>query len=180
VRHLERSKVVRQHFDHGGDFVFLLPGGQLYFEGPLELDTDGSRFHKQDPTGQGDTSLHDAKDRPVDANRAPYFVLPCHGFCDKFGIKLGDIAAVVYKDRIEFAVFADCGPAHKLGEGSMALHRALGHETVIGRKLHNDGIDSGVITIVFPGSGKQDDPQTPGRIRQVGRFLFSSIGGSPD
>ena len=178
TRQLERATTVRQHFDHGGDFVFLLPGGQLYFEGPLELDTDGSKFYDQDPTGQSDTSIHDAHDRPVDANRVPYFVLPCHGFCDKFGIQLGDIAAVIHNDRIEFAVFADCGPANKLGEGSIALHRALGHETVINGTLHNDGIDSGVVTIVFPGSGKTDDPQTPQKVRQIGSMLFHALGGS--
>jgi len=114
----------------------------------------------------------------VDANKVPYFVLPCHGFCEKFGIRLGDIAAVIYRDHIEFAVFADCGPAHKLGEGSIALHRSLGHETVFAGKLHNDGIDSGVITIVFPGSGKTDNPQTPHAVRRIGRMLFSALGGS--
>ena len=176
-RQLERATVVRQHFDHGGDYIFTLPGGQLYFEGPLELDTDGSHFYSQDPTGQRDTSLHDAHDRPVDANTVPYFVLPCHGFCDKFGIRLGDIAAVIYKNKVEFAVFADCGPAHKLGEGSIALHRALGHETITHGTLRNEGIDNGVITIVFPGSGKQDDPQTPERVRRIGRMLFQAAGG---
>ncbi len=178
TRQLEHATVVRQQFDHGGDFIFQLPGGQVYFEGPLELDTDGSSLYDQDPTGQSDTSIHDAHDRPIDANRVPYFVLPCHGFCDKFGIRLGDIAAVIYNSHIEFAVFADCGPANKLGEGSIALHRALGHETVIGGRLHNDGIDSGVITIVFPGSGKPDDPQTPQKIRQIGTMLFDALGGS--
>ncbi len=180
VRQFERARPVTQRFSHGGDSIFVLPGGELYFEGPLELDTDGSPFYEQDPTGQADTSLHDRADRPLDANRVPYFVLPCKGFCDKFGIRLGDIAAVIYGARIEFAVFGDCGPARKLGEGSIALHRALGHETVHGGKLHNDGIDAGVITIVFPGSGKPDDAQTQARIRQLGKALFRDLGGNPD
>ncbi len=177
---IERAQAVHQRFDHGGDTILRLPGGQVYFEGPLELDTDGSSYYDQDPTGQNDTSLHDAHDRPLDSNRVPYFVLPCKGFCDKFGIHLGDVAAVIYGNHIEFAVYGDCGPSNKLGEGSIALHRALGHETVHNGKLRNEGIDSGVITIVFPRSGKPDDPQTPEKIRRIARNLFAALGGNPD
>jgi len=175
VRQLQVAEPVRLHFRRGPEQIFRLPGGQIYFEGPLELDTDGSSFYRQDPTGQRDTSLHLPGDRPVDANRVPYFVLPCKGFCDRFGIRLGDIAAVIYGDRIEFAVFADCGPANKLGEGSIALHRSLGHETIRGARLRNEGLESGVITIVFPGSGIAGDPQTPQRIRTLGRALFGAL-----
>ena len=46
----------------------------------------------------------------------------------------------------------------QLGEGSIALHRALGHETIINGKLIDEAIDEGVITIVFPASGIENDP----------------------
>jgi hypothetical protein len=50
-------------------------------------------------------------------------------------------------------------PPGSLGEGSISLHRELGHETIKNRHtanggtLINAGLDSGVITIVFAGSG---------------------------
>ena len=161
----------------GGDHIYLLPGGELYFDAPLALDTDGSVYAKQDPTGDPDTSIHNPDGTPVDANAVPYFVLPCHGFQEKLDIRYGDIAAVIYKGKIEFAVFADCGP-DALGEGSIALHRQLGRKPIVNGKLHNAGIESGVITIVFPGSGISNDPQTPDKIRETGRRLFRELGGN--
>ena len=59
------------------------------------------------------------------------------------------------------------GPRHGIGEGSIALHRALGHETIVNGRLRNVGIDRGVITIVFPHSG-DGAPQTPERIQTLG------------
>jgi hypothetical protein len=174
---LKSAKKLAHPVKTGGDHVYVLAGGELYFDAPLALDTDGSVYAKQDPTGQPDTSIHNPDGTPVDANAVSYFVLPCHGFQEKLGIRYGDIAAVIYKGKIEFAVFADCGP-DALGEGSIALHRGLGRERIVNGKLHNAGIESGVITIVFPVSGISDDPQTPAKIRETGRRLFRELGGN--
>jgi glycosyl hydrolase group 75 (putative chitosanase) len=175
VATLDSSQRVEHNFKKGGKAVFTLPGGELYYDSLLDLDTDGSEFAKQDPSGQPDTSLHHPNGKPVDSNAVPYFVLP-GGFEQKFGIELGDVAAVLFKEKIEFAVFADHGPRRKLGEGSIALHRALGHETIRNGKLLNEAIDSDVITIVFPGSG-DGTPQTPEKIREIGRQKFTALGG---
>lgn len=43
----------------------------------------------------------------------------------KFGISLGDYAAVILDNHLAFAVFADEGPRTKLGEGFLALLRQL-------------------------------------------------------
>lgn len=173
---LGHATVVNHHFDKGGKAIFKLPGGQLYYDSLLDLDSDGSRFATVDQTGQTDTTLHQPDGKPVDADAVPFFVLPGGGFENEFGIHLGDVAAVIFRDKIEFAVFADRGPKKKLGEGSIALHRSLGHETIRHGKFHDEAIDRDVITIVFPGSGDHT-PQTPERIREIGRRLFTELGG---
>jgi hypothetical protein len=173
---LKRATKIEHSFRKGGKAVFKLEGGELYYDSLLDLDTDGSRFAEQDQTGQSDTSLHQPNGKPVDSDAVPFFVLPGR-FERKFGIKLGDVAAVVFKDKIEFAVFADHGPRTKLGEGSIALHRSLGHETIRGGRLHDEAIDRDVITIVFPASG-DGTPQTPEKICTIGKALFSALGGT--
>jgi hypothetical protein len=153
-----RTKTISGSFS-GMEFMCKFPNGQLYFESKLALDTDGSVFaipdatgHKQDPTGQASTSAIDANRNFLDADRINYFVLP-GGFASKHGIRIGDIGVVINGIRKVYACFGDVGPSSSLGEGSISLHRELGHETVVGGRLINAGISGGVITIVFPGSG---------------------------
>ena len=170
-------------FDTHPKAVLQLASGELFYESRLTLDTDGSVFASQDPTGDSQTSIQNADGTPVDADAIPYFVLPEKNFYQQFGIRLGDIAAVIYRDKIAFAVFADeygdQQTEEQLGEGSIALHRLLGHETITADgRLINEGIDSGVITIVFPGSGREDDPQTPAKINEIGKKLFKALGGN--
>ncbi len=138
---------------------------ESYYDSKLDLDTDGSIYAGQDRTGQGATALRYPGGRSVDANAVLYFVLPGL-FYQAWRIRKGDLGAVFYRDHLAFAVFADVGPRHRIGEGSIALHRALGHETIVNGRLRNVGIDRGVITIVFPHSG-DGTPQTPERIQAL-------------
>src|SRR6266849_5645288 len=172
---LRTATPVEGNFSKGGKAIFRLPDGQLYYDSLLDLDSDGSRFAVQDLTGDPDTSLHQPNGKPVDSENIPYFVMP-RAFAEQFGIVLGDIAAVIFKDKIEFAVLADHGPSKKLGEGSIALHRSLGHEVIRGGTFHDEAIDQDVITVVFPGSG-DGTPRTPDEIRRIGGGLFATLGG---
>ena len=179
---VKRAEKVEHSFQTAPKAVLKLEGGELYFDSLLNLDTDGSIYYAQDAQGQSCTSIQNADGSPVDADSVPYFVLPQHGFYQQFGIKLGDVAAVIYRNKIEFAVFADeyggQDAEEQLGEGSIRLHRALGHETIIDGKLIDEGIESDVITIVFPDSGIEDDPQTPEKIREIGEKHFLALGGN--
>src|SRR6266851_2129765 len=175
AENLQSAAPVEGHFSKGGKAILRLPDGQLYYDSLLDLDSDGSRFAVQDRTGDPDTSLHQPDGKPVDSENIPYFVMP-RTFAEQFGIVLGDIAAVIFKDKIEFAVFADHGPSKKLGEGSITLHRSLGHEVMRGRTFHDEAIDKDVISIVFPGSG-DGTPRTPDEIRRIGGGLFATLGG---
>ncbi len=159
----------------GLQYMCKFPTGQFFFQSKLDLDTDGKEDPgiKYEPTHQKQTSI-DSGGKVVSSNITPYFVLPGSWGKDN-GIKLGDVAAVIYKDKIEFAVFADTGPAKKIGEGSIALHRALGFERVRqDGRIIDAGIPANVITIIFPGSGN-GTPQTPEAIRAIGRKLFDAL-----
>lgn len=106
--------------------IFKLSGGQLYIEADMDIDADGSPRAKEIDPGNGllETAFNyqgfSGQGKFVDAERVPYVVLP-GGFFKQFGIKVGDLAVVVYKDRCEYAIFADVGPPTKMGEGQSSL-----------------------------------------------------------
>ena len=173
-----KTQTITTHFI-GKKFMCKFPGGQLYYESKLDLDTDGSFYVAQDPSGQQTTSAKDAQKNSLDADVINYFVLP-GGFFAAHNIRIGDIGVVIYGIRKVYACFGDVGPATKLGEGSISLHRELGHETIVGRhtanggRLINAGINSGVITIVFPGSGNGRG-RTNAESAAVGEPLFRKL-----
>lgn len=158
--------------------ICKLPGGQIYYESQLAVDTDGSRFAKQDHKGQGRTAWQPGR-QPVDADSVSYFSVNIPVFHDsRFGLRKGDVAAVIYQNKLVFAVLADVG-GRRLGEGSLALHRELGHERVRNRgsrqeRFIDSGIPSGVITIAFPHSGNPGSAAltAQGALRARGQALW--------
>jgi len=165
----------------GSEIILNLPKGAIYIEADMDIDSDGSpRAPEIDDFGQLETSLtypgRSGQGRFVNAEKIPYFVLP-EGFFAPLGISLGDIAAVIFKGRIEYAIFADVGPKNKIGEGSIALAESLGHDPWVNDKIQV-GISRSVLYIVFPGSG-DGTPQTPESVRVKGKDLLASIGGNP-
>ncbi|MFL5728227.1 MAG: glycoside hydrolase family 75 protein [Cytophagaceae bacterium] len=109
----------------------------------------------------------------INAEVVPYIVLPERLFT-KGNIKLGDFAAIVNKKngKIAYAIFADIGPAGKLGEGSIALANNLG----IDSSPKDGGADEDVIYIVFPGSGN-GEPRDLEEIHSYGPKLLKQWGG---
>lgn len=86
--------------------------------------------------------------RYVDASRVPYLAVPRELL--KLGVHLGDVAWVGYRDQWSPAVVADVGPAGHLGEGSIALARALG----INPSPKHGGTGAGVSVRLWRGSSK--------------------------
>jgi Fungal chitosanase of glycosyl hydrolase group 75 len=163
-----------------------LPDGQIFFDiDELELDTDGWPDGPDgDPSWQRNTSLRYADKGSVNSNAVPYYVLP--GPKDWYasrGVSLGDYAAVLFKDKLAFAVFGDIGPKKKLGEGSLELMRRLGVERM---KPNNTVINAGmgprVLTLVFPGSGnaahRTNQAKLLASIDTTAKPLFTALGGS--
>ncbi|HEX7284570.1 MAG TPA: glycoside hydrolase family 75 protein [Candidatus Angelobacter sp.] len=113
----------------------------------------------------------------VDAKKIPYIVLP-PAMTEQFGVTLGDLALVVNQKngKSSFAIYADAGPADKIGEGSIALAKALG----VNADPRHGGIQEEMITyLVFPGSGLgQGKLRTAQDIRRSGSKLFKQWGGA--
>ena len=162
-----------------------LPGGQIFFDTDLELDTDGWPDGPDgDSTWQRNSSLRYADTSPVNSNAVPYYVLPGpkKWYADR-GVSLGDYAAVIFKDKLAFAVFADVGPQKKLGEGSLELMRRLGEERMKpNNTVKNAGMGPRVLTLVFPGSGKaahrSGQAKLLASIDTKAKPLFTALGGN--
>ncbi len=143
----------------------------------LAIDFDGSPLAcgpNRDIQDQCGTSLMlpdaSGKLRPVNADRTPYVVIPNFGppdtggeFSRLTGLHVGDFGVVIWRGVATPVIVADTGPYNKLGEGSLALHRALGHEQCAQRDADDvcvaandpqESIESDVVTILFPGSAK--------------------------
>ncbi len=111
--------------------------------------------------------------RYIDSTKIPYLVLP-KAVANKLGAQLGDFGTVINDKsrRLTQAIFADIGPAGKLGEGSIALAEALG----IPSSPRRGGARSNVIYIVFPGSGA-GKPRPIEEINTEAAQAFDSWGG---
>jgi len=115
----------------------------------------------------------DRKDprRYVNAEAVNFVVLPGRL---GLGAKLGDFAVVLRPSTAayDYAVYADVGPASKIGEASIALAAALG----VPSSPKTGGVGHGIAYIVFPGSA-QNWPLSQPEIDQYGAQFFSKWGG---
>jgi hypothetical protein len=129
-------------------------GSAFFWKADMDIDCDGVRTshcnEDADPWYQDQTSFETSKGRPFQADSTHYFVIPLPSSRFSYsgnGIKPGSVAAVIYNNKVVYAVFADEGPSNIIGEASYATARALG----INPDPENGGVDSGVTYIVFPG-----------------------------
>jgi hypothetical protein len=129
----------------------------VWWRADMDIDCDGIRTsncnEQTDCCFLPDTSLHQADGRPMQSDLTHYMVIPQNSaaawhFQDA-GVRLGDVAAVIFQGRLLYAVFADTGPTNIIGEGSYALARDLG----INPNPSTGGVGgTGVTYIVFPNS----------------------------
>jgi hypothetical protein len=166
----------------------------LYFQTTrLDLDTDGATTSwgnaKPERSHQYETSLDKrAHDKAAtDANVTPYFVLPLRDTGTNsiwvgkdHGVMLGDVGVIIGRNQVVYAQFADAGPAGKLGEASIAVHRAFGQDDVTGRtRVRDVDLAGPFVTIVFPGSGPPGLRLSAEEIATRARTLFTRLGGMP-
>ncbi len=110
--------------------------------------------------------------RYVDSAKMPYVVLSPSLLQPKGPARLGDFAVVRRDGRTVFAIVADIGPKNQLGEGSIALARALG----VSSDPKRGGVKSGVTFVVLPGSGN-GKPVTIDELERQGRRAWENAGG---
>lgn len=191
----EATKIEWNDFRERPAALYTLPGGELYCETSMQTDADGSpRAPEIDVYGQYETSFRFLGQRGQakfpDAEKVNYFVLPdprnprSKRFYHQLGIKLGDVAAIIYDGKVSFAFFADVGPVSKIGEGSIHLVESLGHNPWAmrnGRPMIVSGIDDEVIYIIFKNSAPARDSLTPSNVNQkistIAKRLFKRLGG---
>jgi glycosyl hydrolase group 75 (putative chitosanase) len=121
----------------------------------------------------------------LDSNVIPYIVIPGSWWRrDRFRrLELGDFAVVFrpVTGRVAYAVIGDAGPSRALGEGSVALHAALGNDPFVlraGKRRAARGIgERDVLYVLFPGSRRENTLVTPELVAVEGKRLLEQFGG---
>lgn len=129
--------------------------GAVFWKADMDIDCDGRPGDlcnaRTDPSFSAATSYLQSDGRYLSAETLPYIVVPgASTIWDHraYGVLGGSVAAVVYHDRVEYAVVGDTGPKQVIGEASYATARALG----IPPDPRTGGTASGVTYIVFQNS----------------------------
>jgi hypothetical protein len=129
--------------------------GAVFWKGDMDIDCDGQRTAQcnedTDCCFLPDTAFHQSDGRPLNAAALPFVVVPSPSSTwdyRNFGISGGGVVAIVYNNRVEYAVVGDTGPTDIIGEASYAAARDLG----INPDPSNGGTDSGVTYILFKNS----------------------------
>lgn len=127
----------------------------VFWKADMDIDCDGRPTarcnHRTDPHFSPATAYRQSDGRRLDAERLPYVVLPAASRIwdhRAHGVGGGSVAAIVYRDRVEYAVVGDIGPREIIGEASYAAARNLG----IPAHPSTGGVSSGVTYIVFKNS----------------------------
>jgi hypothetical protein len=112
----------------------------------------------------------------ISSTDIPYITLPGNRLRSK-GVTPGDLALVHRRhqgvDQIVVAVAADTGNANELGEGSIALHKALGNQAAA--RLPGN-IGDGVTTFIFPGR-RATQPIVAPTLAAERAALLAAVGG---
>ncbi|MEV7405673.1 glycoside hydrolase family 75 protein [Streptomyces sp. NPDC091267] len=129
--------------------------GAVFWKADMDIDCDGQVTTAcnadTDPWFQDDTAFHTSGGQPLNAEKLPYVVVPSSSGIWNYGsagIKGGGVVAVVYGDKVQYAVVGDTGPDQIIGEASYATAKALG----IDPDPETGGTESGVTYILFKDS----------------------------
>ena len=126
----------------------------VFWKADMDVDCDGKQSAQcnsnTDPSFQNQTSAVDSHGNPLDASSLPYVVVPLPSSRFDYGsagLAYGSVIAVIYMDRVEYAVFGDEGPTSIIGEASYATAQSLG----IDPDPSTGGADGGVAYLAFTG-----------------------------
>lgn len=128
--------------------------GAVFWKADMDIDCDGRPTRacnrRTDPLFFHATAFQQSDGRQLDAEHLPYVVVPGASRRWKHaahGITGGTVAAVIHRDRVQYAVVGDTGPTDLIGEASYATAKALG----IRADPKRGGVDSGVTYVFFKG-----------------------------
>ncbi|MGP4046578.1 glycoside hydrolase family 75 protein [Streptomyces sp. 2A115] len=129
--------------------------GAVFWKADMDINCDGRRGprcnRRTDPLFSAATAYQQSDGRHLSAERLPYVVVPAPSRIwnyHKHGVRGGTVAAVIHRDRVQYAVVGDVGPRGIIGEASYATARAFG----IRPDPRGGGTASGVTYILFKNS----------------------------
>ncbi|MDQ6860893.1 MAG: N-acetylmuramoyl-L-alanine amidase [Verrucomicrobiota bacterium] len=141
--------------------------GTVYYDAKMAICADGSPRAKQIdyPYGQTQTAFTfppNGSGSFFNAEDVPYIVLPgrskdgVHDLAASFGIRMYDLAVVVYRDKFTPAFFGEIGPTFRIGEASIKVHEGLPvpfpWTSQRRERILNASVERDVVYCVFPGS----------------------------
>ncbi|MEU4497111.1 glycoside hydrolase family 75 protein [Streptomyces sp. NPDC023998] len=129
--------------------------GAVFWKADMDIDCDGQPTTKCNSTTdayfQSATAFQQSDGRQLNSEKLPFIVVPSSSSIWNYrtsGIVGGTVAAVIYKNRVVYAVVGDMGPSGIIGEASYATAEALG----INPDPTYGGVESGVTYILFTNS----------------------------
>jgi hypothetical protein len=129
--------------------------GAVFWKADMDVDCDGVRTSRcnenTDPWYQNDTAFHASNGKPLTADVTHYIVVPSSSSIWKYtssGLKGGGSCAVIFNNKVLYAVIGDTGPTQIIGEASYATAKDLG----INPDPENGGSDGPVTYICFKNS----------------------------
>ncbi|RZQ59371.1 glycoside hydrolase family 75 protein [Amycolatopsis suaedae] len=130
-------------------------GSAVHWKSDFDIDCDGqvtAQCNKNtDPWFQPETHWQQSDGKHLNSAALPFIVVPSANSTWNFNnhnITGGTVAAVVYGNRVAYAVVGDSGPVNMIGEGSYKLAQQLG----IDPNPKTGGVSGRVVDfILFPG-----------------------------
>ncbi|WP_405970033.1 glycoside hydrolase family 75 protein [Streptomyces sp. NBC_00988] len=177
----------RYRSDDGGRATIPVCGTKeaVYWKADLDIDCDGQAGARcnarTDPLFSSMTAYQQSDGRYLNAERLPYIVVPAASALwnhREHGVGGGSVAAVVYRDRVQYAVVGDVGPHDIIGEASYATAKGLGIRT----DPRGGGTDAGVTYIVFKDSQVkpiEDHAAAVETGQRLARLFVQGAAGSP-
>jgi Fungal chitosanase of glycosyl hydrolase group 75 len=179
--------------------ILRFPDGTIFWSSKMAIDADGpaagpnrrSGSQLDIDSGQDDTSPFPGSGKGLPSEMIPYVVLPGGTFRKNTGLVLGDIATVVFKDKVTAAICGDMGPSKKIGEGSIRLHEAL-HPPAPDpcslrnpdgscKRILNASIEEDVLFFAYPDSGFDGDftlQNLEAKVKERAFALFNKLRGA--
>jgi hypothetical protein len=180
--------------------LLRFPDNPVFWSSKMAIDADGpaagpgrlSGSQLDRDSGQDDTTYHFAgTKKSLPSELIPYIVLPGGTFRPNTGIAIGDVAVVIYKDKMTAAICGDIGPKKKIGEGSIRLHEAL-HPPAPDpcslrqpdgscKRILNASIEEDVLFFVFPDSAFGDEvnlQNLEAKVKERAYALYNNLRGT--